>query len=216
MAGAISATDVRRLARIGMAALSTEDALALFDASLANSRPVLVPLRIERAAFGSGVAVPPLLRALVRPARVDGNPRPTLTDEWLDLPEEQRDATVLAFVRAEVAGVLDHADAAAIDVGTGFRSIGMDSLMAVELRNRLNRATGLRLPTTVVFDYPNTAELAGRVVEDLAPPTEVDGRQEVPTATVPTTHVTEDAIDEMDLAELVRLAGGDLTNGLGD
>jgi acyl carrier protein len=65
------------------------------------------------------------------------------------------------MVRSEVAAVLGHGGADAIDPNLAFKDLGFDSLAAVELRNRLNDATGLALAPAVVFDYPNSAALAG-------------------------------------------------------
>ncbi|MFJ4688895.1 SDR family NAD(P)-dependent oxidoreductase, partial [Streptomyces sp. NPDC088789] len=74
--------------------------------------------------------------------------------------EAERDAALLEAVRSEAASVLGHTGPDAIGPHRALRDVGFDSLTAVDLRNRLSTALGVRLPATVVFDYPTPRALA--------------------------------------------------------
>ncbi|WP_443057600.1 SDR family NAD(P)-dependent oxidoreductase, partial [Streptomyces sp. IBSBF 2806] len=91
----------------------------------------------------------------------------TALREMADLEPERRTAALRALIGTHVAAALGHEDAEAVSVDAAFKDLGFDSLTAVALRDRVHRATGLKLPTTVVFDHPSISALAA-CVDDLA------------------------------------------------
>jgi polyketide synthase 12 len=91
-----------------------------------------------------------------------------LAERLRPLSAEDRLTTLENLVRAEVAAVVDLPSADAVPVTKAFKSLGFDSLMAVELRNRLSAVTAVRLPATLVFDHPNSRALAAHLLDGLA------------------------------------------------
>ncbi|MER5556931.1 beta-ketoacyl synthase N-terminal-like domain-containing protein, partial [Streptomyces sp. NPDC002793] len=81
-------------------------------------------------------------------------------DRLAGMPEPGRDRAVLDLVRVEVAAVLGHTTLDSVDPERPFKELGFDSLTALDLRDRLTRATGRRLTATLVFDHPNAQALA--------------------------------------------------------
>ncbi|MFF4567450.1 type I polyketide synthase [Streptomyces sp. NPDC001435] len=166
MTSRLDHSDLTRIKRMGLAAIPSADGLRMFDAALAADRAAVAPIRLDTSAFrdGQGQPVPPVLRGLVRvvPVRRAARtaPKGSLGRRLAGLPEAERERVVLDLVRTEVAAVLGHADAQSVGADDSFKDIGFDSLTAVELRNRLNSAVGMRLPATLVFDYPNPLTLA--------------------------------------------------------
>ncbi|QKW09727.1 SDR family NAD(P)-dependent oxidoreductase [Streptomyces sp. NA04227] len=186
MTGRMSESDRDRMSRAGVTGLTAREGVALFDAGLASGRSVVVPARLDLAAVRarSGTdGVPALLRGLVRPparrAAVGTDGDSALGRELADLDPRDRAARVLDIVRAQASAVLGHADETVVEPGRAFKELGFDSLTAVELRNRLTRLTGLRLPATLVFDRPTPQALAEYVLERL---TGQDSRSRVPSA----------------------------------
>ena len=83
------------------------------------------------------------------------------------VPPERRKALLTAHLHEQVTAVLGLADHSRVDPDKGFRELGLDSLMSVELRNRLEKSTGRPLPSTVAFDYPTLAALVDYVYAEL-------------------------------------------------
>lgn len=83
--------------------------------------------------------------------------------------EAQRRRLLDDLVHRETAAVLGHGGGARIAGEKSFRELGLDSLAAVELRNRLGERTGLSLTPTLVFDFPTPAALTEHLVAELAP-----------------------------------------------
>ncbi|MFG3708269.1 SDR family NAD(P)-dependent oxidoreductase [Micromonospora sp. NPDC047670] len=178
MTGHLDDADVRRMAEQGAAGLATEQALDLFDASWRLDAAAVVPMRLDvgtlRTQAESGTLAP-MLRALVRaPMRRSVDAAGTrsggvqLGQRLAGLAGPERQKVVLDVVRANIAAVLGHAGADAVDPNRLFTDLGFDSLTAVDLRNRLNALSGLRLPATLVFDYPTPTALAEKLTGEIA------------------------------------------------
>jgi mycoketide-CoA synthase len=172
MTGGLSATDLSRIQRAGVEALSSEEGLELFDAALGSGEALVAPVRLDMRALRtqSGLdELPALLRGLVRmptrQSRHSGNG--LLRERLAGTHGRERRHVLLELICEEIATVLGHSSAEAIDVDRAFKELGFDSLLAVELRNRLGTATGLRLPSTLVFDYPTPAALVDLLLGEL-------------------------------------------------
>ncbi|WNI26192.1 SDR family NAD(P)-dependent oxidoreductase [Streptomyces sp. ITFR-16] len=212
MGSRLGASDLARLARSGIAPLPEESALRLFDEALGSPRPALVASRFATATLGEGgVPVPAPLRSLVsrRPRRaatsasVQGGS--TFAEQLAGLPADAVERRLLELVRATTATVLGHADAEAVPDGRAFTDLGFDSLAAVDLRNRLGTATGLRLPTTLVFDHPTPQALAALLRTELVGAGAEADRDDAPAA-APTGDTVDDPIAIVSMA--CRFPGG--------
>nr|WP_244209026.1 type I polyketide synthase [Streptomyces pactum] len=168
---------LRRLAEAGMPGVSEQQGLALFDTAVALDAPVVAPLPLALGALRAQAAagtLPPLFRGLVRaPVRragAAGGPSDTgsaFAERLRELPEQERTRVLLDLVRAGAASALGHATPDALDARRTFRELGFDSLAAIELRNAVGAATGLRLPATLVFDHPTPSAVADFLLGEL-------------------------------------------------
>ncbi|WP_191253729.1 type I polyketide synthase [Amycolatopsis oliviviridis] len=171
MAETLGEAHLARLRAGGTPALAVEDGLALFDAAIAAGAPLAIPVQLDLPVLAASGPLPPLLGALVKPgrrtAKSGGGQDSSLARRLAGLTEADQDRELLDLVRTQVALVLGHVSAATVEPGRGFMDSGFDSLTAVELRNRLGAVTGLRLPSTVIFDHPTPVALAGYVRSEL-------------------------------------------------
>ncbi|GCD47605.1 type I polyketide synthase [Streptomyces paromomycinus] len=181
MAGALNEVDQRRMSRQGLRPLSVPDGLALLDTAVHTDRPLLVTTGLDLAALRRTGEAPLLLSGLLPDTRGGGHSQPTrrtvaepatdnrspLAARLVGLAPGERTESALQLVATEAALVLGMTGPEAVESARSFRDAGFDSLTAVELRNRLNRATGLRLSATTVFDHPTPAALAAHVLAEL-------------------------------------------------
>jgi acyl transferase domain-containing protein len=185
MTAALSAGDRDRLARSGLAELPVEQGLAMLDAALGASGPVLAvrwDLAAVRAAAEVATAVPAILRDMVRPraaltataaAESESAPQAALAADFVSqlarMDRARAAMTLRDRVRAHVAAALGHSTVTAVDMDMPFSELGLDSLTGVELRNRLSAETGLRLSATLVFNQPTVNGLSDYLIRELLP-----------------------------------------------
>ncbi|MER5642578.1 type I polyketide synthase [Kitasatospora sp. NPDC002227] len=178
MTGELTEADLQRMARSGLLPFDAAQGMAAFDAGRTAAEAVLIPVRLDLAALRGAQELPALLGEL---ARTPGRraPRTAATGSAVATAaplaqllagkdETARTAELLAAVAGQVAAVLGYDAATEIDLDRPFKELGFDSLTSVELRNRLNTATGMRLPATLVFDHPTVRAIATLLLTEIA------------------------------------------------
>ncbi|MBL1102707.1 type I polyketide synthase, partial [Streptomyces coffeae] len=167
MGGRMAGAEVARLRRLGFPPLRTQDALTLFDTALGADEPLVLPVALHTTALAARRdSLPAVLRGIV-PASASSRRRTVgggggsvgLVHRLRGLSSGEQERLLLDLVQSEVAAVLGHQSGAVVDPVRAFKDLGFDSLTAVDLRNRLNRATALTLPATLVFDHPSPSAL---------------------------------------------------------
>ncbi|MFJ5105309.1 SDR family NAD(P)-dependent oxidoreductase, partial [Streptomyces sp. NPDC088554] len=184
MTGRLTGTDLRRMRDTGLLPLDADHGLALFDAALrpgpALRLPLALSLPVVRSAASEGRALP-LHRELAGSAWRDpagtrtesAEPAPgaaTLGPLLTGRPAQEQETLLLDQVRAHASAVLGHRDGRRVDPARTFKELGFDSLMGVELRNRLSAAGGLRMPAGLLFNQPTPLAVARYLRTRIAPP----------------------------------------------
>ncbi|MEW2544333.1 SDR family NAD(P)-dependent oxidoreductase [Streptomyces sp. NPDC047002] len=170
MSGHLKDADIARMAAAGVAPLPTRQGLALYEAAAGRPEARLVAMRpTGPSPAAPGPAEPGAAAPEARGREREGG-APGLRGLLSAQPAGRRTGRAAEWIAEQAAAVLRLPGRADVGHGLAFRDLGFDSLTSVELRNRLNAATGLRLPVTVVFDRPTPEALAALVVERLFPP----------------------------------------------
>lgn len=213
-------THAARMARLGIGILSAEQGVAFFDAASAQRLPGVAASTWDTSQLtGSHQEPPPVYRNLISGASQPRSSRktsvPTLGADLADVPAAQQRDHVLTAVRAHFAATLGYSDPAGIDVNLTFKELGFDSLTAVEVRNRLNTATGIVFPPTLVFDYPTPAVLVDHIWERLTSSSEPERRSDRNEAESRTPAVAEPTakVEEIVTAFRRAMASGRATQG---
>jgi acyl carrier protein len=183
MTAHLSAADTARIQRAGIRPLSSEQGLALLDAALLRPEATLAPVALDldrlREQLGAAPSDPQgwpghghsLLRALIRPSlrRVEAGTSgvPALRAQLAAVPESERLPVVVGVVQDVAAAVLGLAGRSAVAASAPLKDLGLDSLMAVEVRNQLSQRVERKLPATLVFDYPTPGDMAQLILEAL-------------------------------------------------
>ncbi|UKD51442.1 type I polyketide synthase [Amycolatopsis sp. FU40] len=176
MGAALEDADAHRIGETGITALSTEDGLRLLDAAAGSPEPLLVPIALDTRVLASSGDddLPAVLRELAgsrgrRAAQDAVEDTESLAQKLGALPPGKRVPTVLTLVRTHAATLLGHAGPEAVEADRSFNEVGFDSLSATGFRNKLSLVTGLKLPVSLIFDYPTPRILAEHLVAELAP-----------------------------------------------
>nr|WP_202199365.1 type I polyketide synthase [Streptomyces spororaveus] len=187
-----------RMRRHGVIEMSPERAVSALQHALDRDETTLTVADMEWKrfvlAFTSGRARPllhdlPEAREVMDSMRTDAaedtGDAAALAQQLTGRPEAEQERLLLELVRTAVAAVLGYAGPDAVEAGRAFKELGFDSLTSVELRNRLNAASGLKLPSTLVFDYPTPTVLARHLRAEFF------GQGAAAAAVVPTAAVTD-------------------------
>lgn len=171
MTARLSSTDLDRMRAGGVRALDPARALELFDAALQSDSALTLAVALDPPALrrrARGGALAPLLHELARvPAGARRGVTATFSERLASLAGPERSPAALELVLAHTAFVLGHASVESVAPDQTFKDMGLDSLAAVELRNRLSAETATPLPATVVFENPTPDALAERLLAEI-------------------------------------------------
>ncbi|WP_344599097.1 type I polyketide synthase, partial [Streptomyces violaceusniger] len=173
--GSLAPEDEERLSRIGLRPMRPEVAVSALRHVVGSAEPCPAIADVDWETFGPAFTAgrpSPLLGELPQLRNSSGTTamvgdHSALRRRLAEVSPADQDRTLVDLVREHAAELLGHRGPAAIDPTVPFRQLGFDSLTAVELRTRLNAATGLRLPATLLFDHPSCRSVADLLRSEL-------------------------------------------------
>ena len=212
MAATLSTLDAARFDRQGVSAMASRGALAALGAALATGTPEVAVLAVDWQRFAASNTGPrrAFYEELAAPlaATEAAAQKESFTERYRAAPPSQRRALLAEQIRLLALRSLGLDPQTAVEEARPLKDLGLDSLMAVELRNALSRSLGCPLPATLVFDYPSVQALAGylaqRLTEGTGEPRTVRpvAGAEGASAVQSLQDVSEDEAEAMLLAEL--------------
>nr|WP_062984478.1 type I polyketide synthase [Nocardia anaemiae] len=213
--------DWARMRREGMLPIDDEHGMALFDAALASGQAATVAARLDMSVLSAMDPgdMPAMLRGLARSSRRAAAARSSESAKFasglLGLDPAEQERVIVDAIRAQAAVVLGHQSPDAIDVEQPFQELGFDSLGVMEFRNRVKSTVGINLGTTVVFDHPTPAALAGYIRQEITPVDDAPARikSEVAALAKSCAATSLDPDDRRDIATRLRAVLRELDGG---
>ena len=208
-----SEADQQQFLQAGLIPMPTHQALdalaGLVAADTSQAAVAAVDWQALRAVYESRRGRP-FLEKLGVASRIDvrapaSREQSDLRRRFEEAPESQRRDVVLAHVRGEVARILRLDGSQPIDSDRGLFDMGMDSLMSVELKSRLEATAGARLPSTLTFNYPNIGALTDYLVREVLDPAAAVGEHPAGTTVALRDDLSEDELAALLAAKLSTL-----------
>lgn len=210
-----------RLQASGAKPISPAVGLEALSRALQSNRAQLGVIPVDWPIFlaGYGEHIPPFFERLVRAPVIKSSPvqrSPEVAPATVGLRAqlaainpEQRRTRLMTLLQTEAATVLGIAEPERIDPDQPLSELGLDSLLALELRTRLGTATGGKLPATLLFNYPSVAALTGHLLDEVL---DLGSTEPVATARSANEDALRAEIAELSEADLEALIDDELSN----
>ncbi len=181
MAASLARRNQVRFAEIGLKSITPEQGAKVFERLLHTDVPQVAVLPIKWSKFlrQYRAGAPPFFASFIT-AEADTAEKSAILEELERAPAAERPHVLAAFLEGQLSRVLGFGDSGGLDPLRNFGDLGVDSLLAVDLRNRLESSLACSLPATLLFDYPNLEALVGYLVEQVVPAEPAEAAEAAP------------------------------------